>query len=120
MAPVLPFTTIVVSAGGTPGHLLLSGAGPDRAWIAFLAPGTLTTTRFPAGCYPLYSWGTDEGNWIQTDIGLRVPKAPGFDPGLLPETPDGPVPTAHPGLRYEGVDVAFCLNSEGFVTAHTW
>jgi hypothetical protein len=112
--------TTVYRQGDVVGALLLGGTGPERPWIALVAPGTSTTTRFPAGCYALFSWGTDEGDWIQTDVGLRLRKAPGFDPGLLPETPDGPVPTAHPGERYEGPGFAFCLDSAGFVTAYTY
>ena len=113
-------TTVVYRAGQAVGDLLLAGTGPERPWIALVAPGTLTRSDLPPGCFALWSRGTDEGDWIQTDVGLRLRKAPGFDPGLLPETPGGPVPTAHPGLRYEGIGQAFCLNSEGLVTAHVW
>ena len=44
-------------------------------------------------------------------------KAASFDPGLYPKTPGGYVPTAFPGMRYEGFPQVFCLNDEGLVTA---
>lgn len=110
-------TTVVYQAGEAVGGLLLAGTGPERPWIALLPPGTLTRSDLPAGCYALNGWGTDEGDWILTDVGLRLRKAAGFDPGLLPETPGMPAPTSHPGMRYDGVGQTFCLNIEGLVTA---
>ncbi len=109
--------TVVYRAGEAVGDLLLGGTGPDGPWVALLAPATLTRSDLPAGCYALNGYGSDDGDWILMDVGLRLGKAPGFDPGLLPDTPDGPVPTAHPGLRYDGVGQTFCLNSEGMVKA---
>ena len=108
-------TIFVYRRGGGVGDLLLAGSGPDRPWLAFLAPAG--RSDLPVDCYAVYGFGTDEGEWIQTDIGLRLRKAPEFDPGLLPDTPDGPVPTTHPGLRYEGVQQTFCVNRDGLVTA---
>jgi len=101
---------------GQAGDLVLGGerGGP---WIAFLAPAGPTRGGLPDGCFALYSNGTDDGDWVQTDVGLRLRKAVGFDPGLLAATPDGPVPTAHVGLRYDGDNRLFCVDRDGFVTS---
>lgn len=107
-------TTRVGGESSAVGDLLLAGSGPDP-WLAFLAPAA--ESDLPADCYAVYGYATDEGDWIQTDIGLRLRKAPGFDPGILPDTPDGPVPPPRPGLRYEGPGQVFCVNREGLVTA---
>ncbi len=112
-------TRIVVSVGRAVGDLLLSGSSTEGPWIALLAPAQPRSDISP-GCYGLIGWGTDEGDWIQTDIGLRLRKAPDFDAGLLPQTPGGLVPTPHVGLRYEGVQQTFCLNSQGLVTLRDW
>ena len=101
---------------GQKGDLVLGGEHPTP-WIAFVAPATTSRSGLPDGCFALYSNGTDDGEWIQTDSGLRLRKAAGFDPGLLAETPDGPVPTPRVGHRYDGVDRLFCVNRDGLVTA---
>lgn len=111
-------TTIVYEAGNAVGDLLLAGSGPDRPWLALLALSG--RTDLPPDCYAVYGYGTDEGDSIQTDVGLRLGKAPGFDPGLLPDTPDGPVPTTHVGLRYDAVQQTFCVNRDGLVTVRDW
>jgi hypothetical protein len=104
---------------GQAGDLVLAGEHPGP-WIAFLAPASTTRSGLPDGCFALYSNGTDDGDWIQTDVGLRLPKAAGFDPGLLAATPDGPVPTAHAGLRYDGDGRLFCVNRDGLVMSHSY
>jgi hypothetical protein len=109
-------TTRVYRAGDAIGSLLLAGSGPDRPWFA-LVPAARPSIDRPIGCYSLNTWGTDEGDWIQTDVGLRLRKAPGFDAGLLAETPGGVVPTPRVGMRYQAVQQVFCLNEEGLVTA---
>lgn len=109
-------TTIVMSVGRAVGDLLLQGSSPEGSWVALLAPAQ-RRSDLPIECYGLDSWGTDEGDWIQTDVGLRLRKAPGFDAGLLAETPGGVVPTPRVGMRYEAVQQVFCLNDEGLVTA---
>ncbi len=101
---------------GQKGDLVLGGEQPVL-WIAFLAPASTTRSGLPDGCFALYANATDDGEWIQTDVGLRLRKAAGFDPGLLAATPDGPVPTAHVGLRYDGDNRLFCVNRDGLVTS---
>jgi len=108
-------STIVYQAGNVVGDLLLAGSGPERPWLAFLAPAGMSD--LPADCYAAYGYATDEGDWIQTDIGFRLRKAPGFDPGILPGIPADYVPTMHPGQRYEGPGQVFCVNRDGLVTA---
>lgn len=101
---------------GQKGDLVLGGQQPVP-WIAFVAPATISRRGLPDGCFALYDNGTDDGEWIQADSGLRLRKAPGFDPGMLAETPGGPVPTPRVGHRYAGVDRLFCVNRDGLVTA---
>lgn len=102
---------------GQKGDLVLGGQQPTP-WIAFVAPATISRRGLPDGCFALYDNGTDDGEWIQADSGLRLRKALGFDSGLLAETPGGPVPTPRVGHRYDGVDRLFCLDRGGLVTAH--
>ncbi|MGZ8439124.1 MAG: hypothetical protein ACXWXR_11385 [Candidatus Limnocylindrales bacterium] len=109
-------TQFVYRDPGQTGDLLLGGEHPGP-WIAFLAPASTTRSGLPDGCFALYGNGTDDGEWIQTDAGLRLRKAAGFDPGLLAATPDGPVPTAQVGLRYDGDNRLFCVNRDGLVTS---
>lgn len=79
-------------------------------WIGLLAPASTTRSGLPDGCFALYSNGTDDGEWIQTDGGLRLRKAAGLDPSLPAAAPDGSVPTAHVGLRCDGDNRVFCVN----------
>lgn len=109
-------TEIVRQAGPPEGDLLLSGSTPNGQWLAFIPPASLTRSDLPPDCFSVSAYGTDEGEWIQTDIGLRLRKAATFDPGLLPDRPGGYAPTARPGLRYEGAGQVFCLNQDGLVT----
>ena len=101
--------TLVGGYGPGIGDLLLSGMGPNGRWLARAYPGAQVRSDLPPGCYKVDSDGTDQGDWIQTDVGLRLRKAPDFDPG--------PLHTAAPGARYAGIDSTFCLNTEGLVTA---
>jgi len=110
-------TTIVYQAGQTIGDLLLAGSTTDGRWLAFLAPAN---GSLPSDCYAVHGYATDEGDWIQTDIGLRLRKAPDFDPGLLPAVPGGYTPTSHPGLRYDAVGQTLCVNGDGLVTVRDW
>jgi len=105
----------VYRGGGQTGDLVLGGQQPVP-WIAFLAPA-IPRSDLPDGCFALLDNGTDDGEWIQADSGLRLRKAPGFDSGLLAVTPGGPVPTPRVGHRYAGVGRLFCLNRDGLVTA---
>ena len=111
-------TTIVYQAGRTIGDLLLAGSTADGQWLAFVAPAG--RDDLPDDCYAVDGYATDEGDWIQTDIGLRLRKAPDFDPGLLPDVPGDYTPTSHPGLRYDAVGQTLCVNRDGLVTLRDW
>src|SRR5512135_1541135 len=50
-------TTKVYQGGSAVGSLLLAGSGPDRPWLALLAPAAVTRSGLPADCYALYAWG---------------------------------------------------------------
>jgi len=108
--------TTVYGAGGGVDDLLLGGTDSGKPWLALVRRGALTRSDLPDGCYALEDWGTDDGVWIQADSGLRLRKAPDFDPGLLPETPGMPAPTSWSGMRYEGTQQTFCLDRDGQVT----
>lgn len=100
---------VIEGQGGSPdvGDLLLGGTGPDGAWVASLFEQTGAGT--PPDCYALHSFGTDRGEWIETDVGLRLPKAPEFDPGTIRDVKDG--------VRYEDTLPEFCVNPAGQVTS---
>lgn len=100
---------VVAYGGGPPdiGDLLLGGTGPDGPWVARLFSDAVAGGE--AGCFRLDGEGTDRGAWIETDAGFRLPKAPGFDPGLESEGD---------GERYvTAADRKFCLNADGQVTS---
>lgn len=100
------------------GELLLAGTDEAGDWFAHLR---LTgRADLPPDCYELPSWGTDEGDTVLADVGLRLPKAADFNPELLPLTPGGYVPRASPGMRYEATLQVFCLNTAGEVTIRDW
>ena len=111
-------TTVVYQPGRTIGDLLLSGSTADGQWLAFLTPAG--RDDLPGDCFAVYGYATDEGDWIQADMGLRLRKAADFDPGLLPAVPDGATPTSHPGLRYEAPLQTLCVNRDGLVTVRDW
>jgi hypothetical protein len=89
------------------GDLLLSGTGPNGPWIARLSPAIRSECH---GIFAVDGAGTDRGEWIETDAGLRLHKTMGnFDPGDRR--------TPHEGLRYEGSLPTFCVDANGEVTA---
>jgi hypothetical protein len=91
------------TAGPAVGELLLSGSGPNGQWIARL---TLASWQdAPSGCYTVSGFGTDRGQWIETDAGLRLPKAKGF------------TTTEERGDRFESSFPVFCLDETGQVTS---
>lgn len=95
--------------GGTPniGDLLLAGTDPQHPWIARVPKSSRTDV--PASCYGVEAYGSiEQGGSIQTAVGLRLHKAPGFE-GLVGE----PAPDGH----YGNPGRIFCLNAEGLVTA---
>lgn len=77
------------------GELLLAGDEPD-AWIARL-PG-----RDP--CFEIGGRGTEQGDFIATAVGLRLPKAAVFDRRHYHET------------EHEFNGAGFCVNALGEVT----
>lgn len=100
---------VIVYGGGPPhvGDLLLGGTGSDGPWVARLYSDAVRGGR--ADCYFLEGFGTDRGQWIETDAGLRLPKASSFDPGLQPGVEGQRIPDSiHPG---------FCVNVDGQVTS---
>lgn len=103
---------VIVYGGGPPdvGDLLLGGTGPDGAWVARLHKDVATGGS--PDCFVLGSFGTDHRDTIEMDVGLRLPKAPQFDPG-----PIGPVDGVKDGTRYEWSPSKFCVNSDGQVTS---
>jgi hypothetical protein len=78
------------------GDLFLAGSTPEP-WDARLFG------RDP--CFSIGGGGTEEGNFITTDVGLRLPKAADFDRR-------GYIETQH---RFDGA--GFCVNGSGEVTA---
>jgi hypothetical protein len=99
-------------------QLLLGGTDQAGDWFAIVPPAG--RTDLPPDCFGLLAWGTDEGDSILTDVGLRLPKAADFDPEILPLTPGGFVPRPSPGMRYEATQQTFCLNTAGDVTIRDW
>lgn len=80
-----------------PGDLILVGTTGSAVGYA--------TTRQRDACYVLNEPAVDDGTHIVFDFGLRLPKAPGFDPGPVD---DG---RFRPGSFLDG----FCLNAAGEV-----
>lgn len=113
----VPASMLTVAGGGRD-DLLLGGTDQAGDWFAIIPP--TSRTDLPSDCYELDGWGTDEGDSILTDVGLRLSKAAGFDPEILPLTPGGFVPTTHPGMRYEATQQVFCLDTAGEVTIRDW
>lgn len=88
----------LVGTGGEVGDLLLVGRDAQGVWYGGL--------RGEAGCYVLDSYGTDEGMFIVFPSGIRLPKAPDFDPGGIT---DGQC--VRPG---DG----FCIDAQGRVVRY--
>ncbi|SRR6266511_5574928 len=88
----------VVGSGLVPnvGDLFLAGSTPEP-WVA----GLFGTDP----CFSIGGGGTEEGNFITTDVGLRLPKAADF-------YRRGYIETQH---RFDGA--GFCVNGSGEVTA---
>jgi hypothetical protein len=80
------------------GSFLIAGTQPDP-WYGYL-------TEDRPGCFGLDTRGRDEGATIATEVGLRLPKAPGF---TAPGDTDG---------IYETPNYSFCLNDKGEVTEY--
>lgn len=101
--------TTLVYGPGPPnvGDLLLSGTGPKGPWIARLSPAIRGECGSPS--FELDSAGTDRGEWIETDAGLRLHKAMGsFYTGNR---------VVHDGSRYDGDLATFCVDADGEVRA---
>ena len=91
-----------VAGGPDPGQLLLYGdeAFGGRWWVvAYPATG---------GCYLVYASGVDDGDHVKMDFGVRLPKAPAFDPGV----------SGRDGTYDNRWSSQFCLDGEGRVTAY--
>jgi hypothetical protein len=81
------------------GTLLLAGSHAGEQWYMSL------TEMQQSDCFGLHSDGSDDGDHVIFDIGLRLPKADDFDPGPVR---DG---------RYDtgGADDIFCITPSGEV-----
>jgi hypothetical protein len=88
----------IVGSGLVPnvGDLFLAGSTPEP-WVA----GLFGTDP----CFSIGGGGTEEGDFITTDVGLRLPKAADFDRRDYIETQH----------RFDGA--GFCVNGSGEVTA---
>jgi hypothetical protein len=84
------------SALPTAGELLLGGDDP-RPWVARL-PG-------PEPCFWIGGRGTEDGGFIKTAVGLRLPKAVDFDRAHYHES------------EHEFNGGGFCVSAAGEVTA---
>jgi hypothetical protein len=89
--------------GGIPtaGDLLLAGGGPDQPWVAALRPSSITDD-----CFVVSAAGRDAGDHVLTSVGLSLPKAPNFRPGLAR---DG---------RYVIANTSFCVDRSGRITSY--
>ena len=87
----------IIHGGGIPdeGELFLSGSAP-KPWVARLSGAD--------PCFIVPGGGSEEGDFIATDAGLRLPKADTFDRGHY-------LATEH---RFESG--GFCVNSSGEIT----
>jgi hypothetical protein len=92
----------VVTGSGLPmpSDLLLTGSAP-RPWLA----GLSTAAAPVPDCYWLGGGGIDAGEFIESDRGLRLPKATAFDSGTW--QPD------EGRFRANG----FCVNERGEVAS---
>ena len=88
------------SQGGLqPGSLLLAGDAQGRAWYMSLTAD--------GDCFIMDSYGSDAGEAIDFDNGLRLPKAPGFDPGIVTDGRYDKNPRGH-----------FCINANAEVVSY--
>ncbi|MGI8658586.1 MAG: hypothetical protein ACR2K4_07445 [Candidatus Limnocylindria bacterium] len=86
------------------GDLLLYGTQPDGTW--FWSGPLLDDPRSGGECAEIMAPALDEGDSIVFEIGLRLPKADGFDPF---EVTDG---------QFNDPTKGFCLNERGEVTRY--
>jgi hypothetical protein len=96
---------ILATGAGDPGNLLLYGAVDEQPWYATLRP--LQEHR---GCFLIQDDARDEGQRIQFDQGLRLPKSDGFIAG---ENDEGRIR----GGGVSGLE-DFCINDRGEVRAY--
>lgn len=91
--------------GAGEGMLLLTGTrASGRTWLIALYPNTAADV--PPGCFQLLATGVGNGDSIDFSSGLRLPKAPNFDPG----------PVANDHYNFE--QVAFCISELGEVLSY--
>lgn len=93
-------------------RLLISGSGAGSRWWIVLVEMNPGGSLMPADCYGLDAEGTDQGEEILFDFGLRLPKSHGFDPGV--GLSDGRYDAPGGG----GGPARFCINPDGEVTAY--
>ncbi|MDQ4107784.1 MAG: hypothetical protein M3138_03125 [Actinomycetota bacterium] len=86
------------------GDLLLYGTEPDGPW--FWSGPLLDDPRTGGNCAELMAPALEDGNFIVFEIGVRLPKAPDFDPF---EVTDG---------QFTDPTKGFCLNERGEVTRY--
>lgn len=91
--------------GAGEGMLLLTGTrGSGRTWLIALYPNTAADV--PPGCFQLLATGVGNGDSIDFSNGLRLSKAPNFDPG----------PAANDQYNLERV--TFCIGERGEVLSY--
>ena len=96
---------LLPDGGPSEGDLLLSGIEPaGRMWVAGLKPND--SADVPPGCYQLLDTGIGTDGFIDLSIGVRLPKAPEFDPGPVSNE------------RYDLERVTFCVNERGEVLSY--
>jgi hypothetical protein len=61
------------------GDLLVVGTGANGNWYLVIPPGPSSANGRP--CFALWATGVDRGAAIDTNLGVRLPKAPDFDHG---------------------------------------
>lgn len=86
------------------GDLLLYGEEPDGPW--FWSGPLLHDPRTGGQCAEIMAPALDEGDTIVFELGLRLPKADGFDPF---DVTDG---------EFSDPTKGFCLNERGEVTRY--
>jgi hypothetical protein len=91
--------TALNGTGLDPGDLFLYGRRADGEWYARIRPAE-------GGCYALDEPAVEAGAFIHFSIGLRLPKTPNFDPGVVD---DG---------RFNAIGHGFCISDRGQVVAY--
>jgi len=91
--------------GAGEGSLLLTGRHDSgQTWLIGLYRNDAADV--PRGCFQLLATGTGTGNWIDFSNGLRLRKAPDFDPGPVSDD------------RYNLERVTFCISERGEVMSY--